>query len=200
MPSSIITGPAGAGKTTVAAAVARRRPLGVHLPTDYWYHWIVNGYISPWKAEANLQDATVISAIAAAAGQYSAGGYDVIVDGIVGPWFLDHFLARAHEQANTIAYVVLRPAPGVVLQRATDRTNDHDLKNIDVINQISRAFEDLGLFESHVIDSTTQDPADTVEAVLVALSSGNYTLTSAHHEDQQRLARTYDVPPVPQRR
>lgn len=84
MPITVITGPPGAGKTTISAALARSKHRGVHLPTDHWYHWIVAGYVPPWKPQANAQNTTVIEAIASSAARYSAGGYHVVVDGIIG--------------------------------------------------------------------------------------------------------------------
>jgi adenylate kinase family enzyme len=44
VPITVVTGPPGAGKTTISAALARSKQRGVHLPTDHWYHWIVTGY------------------------------------------------------------------------------------------------------------------------------------------------------------
>ena len=115
MPITVVTGPPGAGKTTIAGSLARRRPFGVHLITDEYYHWIVAGAIPPWMPEANQQNATVIQAISAAAARYSTGGFDVIVDGIIGPWFLEHFTAAASLGPGELRYVVLRPARFVAL-------------------------------------------------------------------------------------
>lgn len=196
MPITIVTGPPGAGKTTISAAVARSRPLGVHLPTDHWYHWIANGYVPPWKPESNTQNAAVVRAVAAAARQYSDFGYDVVVDGVVGPWFLDHFLDAAGEQPAAVTYVILRPAPAVALERAITRSGEEDLTSADVVGALFRAFEDLGRFERHVIDSSAQDPAATTATVLAALSSGTHRLSPAHDDDQRRLAKKFSTPPV----
>ena len=42
--------------------------------------------------ESNEQNLIVIEAFLEAAKRYARGGYDVIVDGIVGPWFLEPWL------------------------------------------------------------------------------------------------------------
>ena len=73
VPITVVTGPPGAGKTTISAALARSKQRGVHLPTDHWYHWIVAGYVPPWKPQANAQNTTVIEAIA------SSAEYDCLV-------------------------------------------------------------------------------------------------------------------------
>ena len=110
VPITVVTGPPGAGKTTISAALARSKQRGVHLPTDHCYHWIVTGYVPPWKPQANTQNTTAIEAIASSTAHYSAGSYHVVVDGIIGPWFLERFVdATGHPPAG-VDYIVLRPA------------------------------------------------------------------------------------------
>jgi hypothetical protein len=148
------------------------------MPTDDWYHWIVSGYVPPWKREAGTQNATVIEAIATSAARYSAGGYHVVVDGIIGPWFLERFLAAAGYPTGNVAYVVLRPAREVALARAAGRTGNRDLTDPEPVAVMYDAFEDLGHFERHVIDSSLQDLATTLTAVARGLKAGAFTLTA----------------------
>ena len=177
MSITVVTGPPGAGKTTISAALARSRQRGVHLPTDHWYHWIVSGYVPPWKPQTNTQNTTVIEAIVSSAARYAAGNYHVVVDGIIGPWFLKRFVdATGHPPAGT-DYVVLRPARQVALARATERTGDRDLTDPEPITAMYDAFEDLGSFERHVVDTTHQDPAATLAVTVHGLDSGIFVLT-----------------------
>ena len=64
----------------------------VHMYTDDFYHYLSKGAIAPHLPEANEQNRIVIEAFLEAAKRYARGGYDVIVDGIVGPWFLKPWL------------------------------------------------------------------------------------------------------------
>src|SRR5690348_11975303 len=100
----ILTGPPGAGKSTVADILARQSEIpAVHLHTDDFYdRYIKSGFILPWLPESQKQNETVTRAIAAAASTYAEGGYFSIIDGIVGPWFLAPF-----REASSARNVVL---------------------------------------------------------------------------------------------
>ena len=49
----------------------------------------------------------VVDAIVAAAAAYARGGYDVVVDGVIGPWFLPPFrqAAAAEQDARRTSYL-----------------------------------------------------------------------------------------------
>ena len=83
----IITGAPGTGKSTASAIVAKESTMekSVHMYTDDFYHYLSKGAIAPHLPEANEQNRIVIEAFLEAAKRYARGGYDVIVDGIVGP-------------------------------------------------------------------------------------------------------------------
>jgi cytidylate kinase len=113
----ILTGPPGAGKTTVAERLAAEadRPT-VHLVTDRFYGFIRAGGIAPYLPEAQHQNEVVIATIAAAAAvSFADGGYDVVIDGIVGPWFLEPFTIAARRGSLRLHYLVLRPSVDSVL-------------------------------------------------------------------------------------
>ncbi|WP_430331746.1 hypothetical protein [Rhodococcus sp. ACT016] len=80
-----------AGKTTLAAKLARSYSRGVHLHTDDFWHCIVSGAIPPYDPASDAQNKTVMEVIAGAAYTYALGGFITVIDGIIGPWMLDHF-------------------------------------------------------------------------------------------------------------
>lgn len=87
----IITGSPGTGKTTTSAIIARESNMekSVHMHTDDFYHYLSKGAIPPYLPESNEQNLIVIEAFIESAKRYARAGYDVIVDGIIGPWFLE---------------------------------------------------------------------------------------------------------------
>jgi predicted kinase len=170
----IVSGPPGAGKTTVARRLAETWDgLAVHLPSDAFYSAILSGYIAPWLAESHAQNVTVTQAIAAAASAYAAGGYAVLLDGVVGPWFLERYREAAARAGADLAYVVLRPDRDTAVARARDR---EEMPLADYPAGLFERFGDLGLFESHVIDTTGLDVGAVADLVRKGLADHQFRL------------------------
>jgi hypothetical protein len=141
------------------------------------------------------QNGTVISAIAAAAVQFDGGGYDVFVDGIIGPWFLPHWLQAAGWERPT-HYFVLRPSRQIAGMRATGRGGSGDLVDPHPVAAMSDVFEDLGSFEAHVLDSSSPDISATVAATQDGLRDGRYLLDPSNMAtDMDRLALKFGIDP-----
>lgn len=166
----ILAGPPGAGKSTVARRIATSYRLGVHLHTDDFWDYISAGAIPPYLPESDAQNQTVMSVIAGAALTYARGGFDVVVDGIVGPWMLDHFQEIPAEVA--LNYVILRPDRGETLARAVARTEEGALTEETPVVAMWDQFRDVGELESHVLDSTGESVDTTVNRVSVLVASG----------------------------
>ncbi|WP_410607220.1 hypothetical protein [Amycolatopsis sp. lyj-109] len=121
-------------------ATDAERPT-VHLHIDSFYVWIRTGF-----------------------GGYARGGYDVLLDGVVGPWALQPFRDAAERDGLDLYYVVLRPSLDVTLARGTAR-DATELTDVEPLTGMHAAFVGLGELEPHVIDTSEQSVEETADAV-----------------------------------
>ena len=168
----VITGAPGTGKTTTASAVAKESDLekSVQRQTDDFYHYLSKGARPPHFTESNEQNLVVIEAFLEAAKRYVRGGYDVIVDGIVGPWFLEPWLNIVQEHYE-VHYIVLRASKEETMKRAVERSKLDRKTNIELVETMWEQFCNLGIYESNVIDTTTYSIQETVSAVQEKIAS-----------------------------
>ena len=162
----VITGSPGTGKTTVSAILADESTLerSVRLHTDDFYHGLCKGAIPPHLPESNEQNQIVIEAFLEAAKRYARGGYDVIVDGIVGPWFLEPWL-NVVQEGYEVHYIILRTNKEETIKRAIGRSKLDRDTNIELVETMWEQFCNLGIYEKNVIDTTNLSINDTVLTV-----------------------------------
>lgn len=162
----VLTGPPGTGKTTTSAIIAKESGMekSVHMHTDDFYQYLSKGAIPPHLPESDGQNLIVIEAFLEAAKRYVRGGYDVIVDGIVGPWFLEPWLRTAQE-GYEVHYIILRAGKEKTVERAVHRSKLDRETNIGLVETMWGQFQNLGAYESHVIDTTDCSVQDTVSMI-----------------------------------
>lgn len=162
----IITGAPGTGKSTVAAIVAKESNLvrSVNLHTDDFYHYLCKGAVPPHMPGADKQNLVIIKAFLEAAKCFVCGGYDVIVDGIIGPWFLDPWRKAVQEQYE-VHYIVLRATKDETIRRATGRTKLDRKTNIELVEAMWEQFQNLGCYEANVINTTGCSVEETVTLI-----------------------------------
>jgi energy-coupling factor transporter ATP-binding protein EcfA2 len=156
----IVTGPPGAGKSSVARVLAEGWEPSALVEGDAFFGFLARGAIDPWLPESHGQNETVTRAAGAAAGRIAAGGYATIYDGVVGPWFLPAFLAATG--LEHLHYAVLFPAvercvAGVRTRRDHGFTDDAATRHMHA--SFGRALSDLD--PRHLV----ADPPEGVDAV-----------------------------------
>lgn len=170
----ILTGTPGAGKSTTARALcARPGSAKVHLHADDFWAFIRHGAIAPHLPQSHEQNKVVIDVLAKAAEGYARGGYFVVLDGIVGPWFLEPFRALT----VPLHYLVLRPSLDVAIDRCRQRGGD-TLAEPVAITSLHRQLAALGQLEPHVLRTEGHSPEQTLNELIVALHSGAFRLSS----------------------
>jgi cytidylate kinase len=174
----LLGGPPGSGKSTVAEALAStaERPT-VHMHTDTFYVWIRSGFVPPYLPEAERQNEVVQNVMVDASCAYAGGGYDTVLDGILGPWLLESFRSACRKRGLDLSYIVLRPNLDVTLSRATQREG-RQLKEVEPIVGLYGAFENLGALEAHVVDSSDQHVEQTRADIAAGLRTGRFTVRS----------------------
>ena len=170
-----LSGPPGAGKTTVARLLADYAEPSVHLDDDQFMMSIRRGFILPWLTGSGDQNRTVIRAVASAATTFARGGYWVVVDALIGPWFMDAFRAPLAASRVTLHYVILRPRLEDSIARAQARGGDA-LTAEEPIRQLWQAFQELGPYEGHAMDLARLSAAEVAASVWAGVNEGRFLL------------------------
>jgi cytidylate kinase len=176
---TIVTGPPGAGKTSVCAELAARAGRSVHLETDLFFGAIKAGYILPWLPESEEQNRACITAAARSAEPYARAGYEVLIDGIVHSWSLPIYVSELAPAEVPVHLVVLLPSPGTIQHRGTTRTTNLVRVPDDVFTQQHDHFVRDG-FDAHLLDTSGMTLAETLERVLSDRARGRFLLSAAY--------------------
>lgn len=153
----VVTGPPGAGKSTIAALVAKRSNPSVLINGDAFFAFLDQGSIPPWLPESHAQNDVVTRAAAAAAGRFAAA-YSAVYDGVIGPWFLTTFARETG--LETLDYVILLPSVETCVERVLNREG-HGFADEPATRKMHDEFRRASIDERHVF----RDPPGTADAV-----------------------------------
>ena len=173
----ILTGPPGAGKTTVGAIIASESPLSACIHSDWFWTTIVNGHIPPWERLADAQNRAVIRAATAGGVRMANAGFTVVLDGILGPWHFEPLREELALCTSPVNYALLRPDSDTCLARAQGRFLESPqhrdaLTDEGPIRHMWNQFSDLGPIEEYVIDNSQIDPRATAMLIRKRLTAG----------------------------
>lgn len=159
---TVVTGPPGAGKSTIAARLVERTPHSVLVPGDSFFGFLGDRVIPPWLPEAQAQNEIVLEVAATCAGTFCRSGYASIYDGVVGPWFIERFSGWA--DVERLRYVVLLPPASVCVDRIRNRP-DHGFDVEAVALQLHAEFVAASAGSSNVLDTAGTEPSALVDVI-----------------------------------
>lgn len=156
----ILTGPPGAGKTSVALALAERFDRMVHIPVDDLRHWVTAGYRYPWAGDAQAEEQLRMAADATVAVTRNAVAYrySVIIDDVIVGANAEAYRAGLASLNAEVQVVTLLPSLARCLERDASRGAASIPDRVHALHEAFAASVSSGAQPGAVVDTT--DDAD----------------------------------------
>ena len=161
----VLTGPSGAGKTTVSRLLAARFARGVHLEGDVFRRSIVSGRLEMTPAASNEAREQLLLRYrlsATAADTYAEAGFVVVLEDVIAGEMLPAIAGLV--RARPLHPVTLLPRREIVAARDVARATDgYEHWSLEALYDLFETETPrVGLW----LDTSEQTPEQTVEAIL----------------------------------
>jgi adenylate kinase family enzyme len=168
----IITGPPGAGKSTVAQALAERYDRVAHIDVDTLRHFVTpTGYVSPGKPGFERQHALATRNACAMARNFLEERIAVIIDDVVITRAdLDAYVSELKSAGVPVHYIRLWMSLDVCQMR--NRARREARQPDSRVETVWRQFEATGDIGGSTIDSANLDAYATADRVQALTTSG----------------------------
>ena len=172
----IVTGPPGAGKSTVASLLAESVSPSVLVEGDRFFGFLASGVIPPWLPESNEQNHITVEACALATGRFVRGGYSTLFDGVIGPWFLPTFVGAlglaSPDPEWPVDYVILMPTVEQCVAHVRERVG-HGFTDEAATRTMHGEFAAAPIDRRHVLVPGAMSAADVVAEIDSRRRSGS---------------------------
>jgi predicted kinase len=171
MPSiTIVSGCPGSGKSTISKLLAANREMGVRIETDVFYHFLAHR-LDPSTPESKPQNTAVVRSFLTTALSFYEDGYDVFLDGVIGPWWLE----TVQDTLPTFQYAILHADLATVLKRTTARSKTaQSSASPDLVRVMHKQFDALDDANSRTIDTRDKTSRIVFEEFLSRQRQGDF--------------------------
>jgi hypothetical protein len=139
---------------------------------DDFFDYLANGFTAPWLPESDAQNTDVIAITTRAAAGYACAGWTTVLEGIIGPWFLDVAAASATDANVELHYAVLTADLNTCLSRFVEREGT-DVRS-GIVHKMHAQFESETP-DAYRIDASA-DPETVTARVLEMFNSDSLTV------------------------
>jgi len=160
----LITGPAGAGRSTTALALAKTIKKSALIETDHIRHMIKNGYIKPQIPEGQEQLAFGRKNVTILAKNFAEEGYNVVIaDAVAGRKYIDIY----HKSLKKYRFIIilLLPNKKVLWKRDSGRSVKARIGKRTLLMHDRFVEKMVKEKRWHVIDNSNMSTGKTVKKI-----------------------------------
>jgi|SRR3989338_4192075 len=153
----ILTGPPGAGKSTISKLYAQQQPKCVRIETDDIRHMVINPHMAPWQGEeGNRQLKLGIRNTCLLTHEFIKEGFEVIIADFLTEYTYPFY--RESLRKYNLKIIQLTAEFDVLKKRFTQRGKSVTDEEFKMLYDMQKHFTHF----DHLIDNTTLSPEDTI--------------------------------------
>ena len=168
----IISGPVGAGKTTVAKELVKMLPGPVaYIEGDKFWSFMAKDS-ERFSVKVNFK--MIMRSMTVAAMPYARIGYQVVLDFSIPPWYMGVILEILGKRKIPVDYVILRPGESVCAERAAKR----DEGKIADYSIYQKLYDSFGEAQEYTICDNESDATTIADHIMEGLNKEIFRVLS----------------------